>query len=404
MDNMATVVLAGVVVVLLAAVAWLMLRLMAVTTEREQLRGQALAAQDQLAQQKGWVADQMQLVESKVTEATSKLVEERGRTLQAQHKVELDSLMGPLRTQLSDFRSRVDAIHTAETAERSKLHEQIVQLTNLNQQVTESANSLANALTISSKSTGTWGEMVLERILEQSGLRKDHEYKLQVSISADAGGRQQPDAVLYLPEDRQVVIDSKVSNKAWRDYCDASDDAARELAFKAHLLSLRQHIKGLEARNYTGSKDLNTVDFVLMFVPVEAALLSALTREPALYEDAWKSKIVLVTPTTLMAVVRLIQGMWVFEKRRKGSEEIAETGRKLYEKLVGFADSFVEIGDALKKSQLTYDKALGQLRTGPGNATKLAGKLLSLGVTPSTGKRLPSQVQPDDDEGDDAND
>ena len=404
MDSMATVILAGVVVVLLAVAGWLVMRLMAVTTEREQLRGEAHAAALQLAQQKDWVAQQMQLVEAKVNDTTSRLLEERGRSLQAQHKSELDTLMGPLRTQLSEFRTRVDAIHTSDTADRGRLYGQIEQLTNLNKQVNDSANSLVNALTITSKSTGTWGEVVLERILEQSGLRKDHEYKLQVSITGGEGNRQQPDAVVYLPEERQVVIDSKVSNKAWREYCDAADDAARDAAFKAHLLSLRQHIKGLEARNYTGSKDLNSVDFVLLFVPVEAALLSALSQDPTLYDDAWKSKIVLVTPTTLMAVVRLIQSMWVFEKRRKGSEEIAETGRKLYDKLVSFGDSFVEIGEQLKKSQATYDKALGQLSSGPGNATKLANKLLTLGVTPSTGKRLAPQLQPPEDPGDDAND
>lgn len=404
MDSMAVVILACVVVLLLAAVGWLVLRLMAVTTEREQLRGEAHSAALQLAQQKDWVAQQMLLVESKVNDTTARLLEERGRSLQTQHKNELDTLMAPLRTQLSEFRTRVDAIHTSDTADRSRLQEQISQLTNLNRQVTDSANSLANALTITSKSTGNWGEVVLERILEQSGLRKDHEYKLQLSITGGEGNRQQPDAVLYLPDDRQVVIDSKVSNKAWRDYCDATDDTARDVAFKAHLLSLRQHIKGLEARNYTGSKDLNTVDFVLLFVPVEAALLTALSREPALYDDAWKSKIVLVTPTTLMAVVRLIQGMWVFEKRRKGSEEIAETGRKLYEKLATFGESFLEIGEQLKKSQTTYEKALGQLSTGPGNATRLASKMLTLGVTPATGKRLPPQLLGSDDEGDDAND
>ena len=396
MDNTATILLV-ITLLLLGTVVWLVTRLLAAVGERERLRGDARAAQDQLAQQQGWVAQQMQLVEAKVNEATGRLLEERGRSLQAQHKAELDTLMGPLRTQLAEFRARVDTIHSTELADRTRLHEQITQLTRLNQQVTESATSLANALTISSKSTGNWGEVVLERILEQSGLRKDHEYRLQVAISGEQGNRQQPDAVLYLPEDRQVVVDAKVSNKAWRDYCDASDETARDAAFKAHLQSLRQHIKGLESRNYTGSKDLNTVDFVLLFVPVEAALLTALAREPALYDEAWKHKIVLVTPTTLMAVVRLIQGMWVFEKRRKGSEEIADAGRKLYEKLVNFADTFVEVGETIRKSGAAYDKAMGQLRTGRGSAIALAEKMRALGVTPATGKQLPSQVLPADD-------
>ena len=391
-----TVVLSVAALLLLLTTLALAWRVLSLTGECAQLRAESAAAQTRLLEQKTWVQEQMRYVESKVTDTTAKLVEERGRALNEQSKLELDALISPLKTQLGEFRARVDVIHNTETADRSKLEQQIKHLTDLNQLVSQSANSLTNALTIKSKSTGNWGEMVLERILQDSGLRPDIEYRLQHSVTTPEGGRQQPDAVIFLPEQRQVVVDAKASNKAWRDYCDAPDEAARKPHLEAHLTSLRAHIKGLALRDYPRSPDLNTVDFVLMFVPVEAALLTALSADQSLYEEAYRSKIILVTPSTLMAVVKLVESMWTFEKRKKHSDELAEAGRKLYEKLVGYGDSFVEIGTALKKAQDVYDRALGQLRDGRGSATKLAQSMLELGVTPAAGKRLPAQLLAND--------
>ena len=394
-----TIILSVAALLLLLTAVALVFKILSLTGECERLRAEAAAAQSRLQEQKTWVEEQMRFVESKVNDSTSRLIEERGRTLNEQHQRELNVLIDPLKLQLGEFRSRVDAIHTTESAERGKLVEQIKTLTDLNKQVSESATSLTNALTIKSKSTGDWGEMVLERILQDSGLRADIEYKLQHSVDKAEGGRQQPDAVIFLPEQRQVVVDAKASNKAWRDYCDASDEAARRPHLDAHLQSLRAHITGLAARDYPHSPDLNTVDFVLMFVPIEAALLTALSADHSLYEDAYRNKIILVTPSTLMAVVKLVESMWTFEKRKKHSDELAEAGRKLYEKLVSYGESFVEIGGALKKAQDVYDRALGQLRDGRGSATKLAQSMLELGVTPAGSKRLPDKLlAPDSDD------
>ena len=170
------------------------------------------------------------------------------------------------------------------------------------------AQQLANALTVSSKSTGDWGETILEKILEDSGLRKGHEYDLQVSISGRKGESLRPDAVINLPESRQLVVDSKVSNKAWTEYCAATDEAEKAAKLREHLASLRAHIKDLSAKGYTDSPELSTVDFVLMFVPVEAALLTAFVKDPDLYADAYRARIVLVAPSTLMAVIKLVRG------------------------------------------------------------------------------------------------
>jgi DNA recombination protein RmuC len=222
-----------------------------------------------------------------------------------------------------------------------------------------------------------------------------------VSIAGRLGESLRPDALIRLPESRQLVVDSKVSNKAWTEYCAAVDEVEKETKLREHLASLRAHMKSLSGKGYTDAPELSTVDFVLMFVPVEAALLTAFVKDPNLYADAYRSRIVLVTPSTLMAVIKLVEGIWVFQKRKESADEIAEHGRKLYEKLTNFAQSFVDVGAAIDDSSKAYNKALGQLRDGKGNAIKLAENLKALGVTPAAGKQMPAQLLlPNQDEDD----
>jgi len=346
----------------------------------------------QLAEQKNWVVEQTRFFEEKVTTVTARLMEERSLALSEVNKREMDAVVLPFKTQLEEFRQRVDQIYTTETRERGQLHEQIVQLTNLNQTVSQRAEELTNALTITSKSTGDWGETIMKRILEDSGLKEGREYSLQHSIQGEDGERLQPDAVVFLPENRQVIVDSKASNKAWKEYCAATDDAGRELQLAAHIASLRAHIRGLSAKKYEASPDLHTVDFVLMFVPVEGALLTAFQHDEALYTDAYRSKIILVTPSTLMAVLKLVEGMWQFQKRKESADKIADAGKRLYEKLTTFANTFLEVGEAIEKAHGTFEKAKGQLSTGRGNAIRIAQQMAELGVGPAPGKVLPAEL------------
>ena len=368
------------------------------TGERERLKAALEAQVQRLEVQKTWLDEQMRFFEEKVGGATARLLEERGRAFTEVNRRELDTLVTPFKEQLTEFRQRIDTIYAAETGDRSRLHQQIEHLTKLNQTVSKAAEGLTQALTISSKATGDWGETILQRILEDSGLREGQGYSLQHSIRSADGERQQPDAVIFLPENRQVIVDAKVSNKAWKDYCDTTDDGLRAGALAAHLASLRAHIKGLAARDYTRSPDLTAVDFVLMFVPVEAALLTALSADESLYGEAYRAKIVLVSPSTLMAVIKLVEGLWVFQKRRESAEEIAEAGRKLYEKLTTFSQSFIEVGASLTRAQAVFEKARDQLSTGRGSAIKLAQQMRELGVTPGPGKDIPpSLISPDQD-------
>lgn len=391
---------------LLALVLYLLLRRSPLQPELEQLRARAEAlaaenarlhadlahAQGRFEEQKQWIGEQTQHFEARVLAAAAKLMEERGKALTEQNSREVSAVVAPFKEQLAEFRQRVDAIYAADTRERGELKQQITQLTSMNQAMSAQAEKLAKALTVSSKSAGDWGETILEKILEESGLRRGHEYDLQVAVKGGGGERLIPDAVIHLPESRQLIVDSKVSNKAWTEYCAATDEAEREARLREHLASLRAHIKDLSGKRYTDSPDLTTVDFVLMFVPVEAALLTAFVKDATLYADAYRSRIVLVTPSTLMAVVKLVEGIWNFQKRKESVDEIAEAGRKLYEKLTNFAESFVEVGRAIEQSGRAFEKARGQLSTGKGNAIRLAEQMKELGVTPAPGKQMPAQL------------
>ncbi len=362
-----------------------------------QERYQGLA--EQMNAQKAWIEAQTLQLEERVTKITKQLLDEKSDALAKTSRKELDSVVGPFKEQLTEFRTRVDHIYAAENRERGQLVQQITQLTSLNQAVSRQAEQLTNALTISSKATGDWGETILEKILQDSGLRAGREYELQHAIAGNDGERYQADAVIFLPDNRQLVIDAKVSNKAWKDYCSEAVDSNRQEFLDRHLAALRAHVKGLSAKDYARSPDLQTVDFVLMFVPVEAALLTALATDESLYGDAYRAKIILVTPSTLMAVVKLVEGIWTFQKRKESADEIAEAGRKLYEKLTTFASSFVDIGEAIEKAHDTFEKARGQLSTGKGNAIKLAQRMVDLGVAPSQGKVMaPALLTGDDDD------
>lgn len=358
-------------------------RLADASREREQYRAAAIkldAANATIATQQQWITEQKQQLEERFRNVANELLEEKTAKFTATNAERISTLLEPLRTTLGEFRQRVDTVHAEDIAARTTLREQIVGLTALNQQVARDATNLTRALTVTAKTTGNWGESILKGILERSGLRRGQEYELQVSVKGEAGEQRYLDALLHLPEGRQIVIDSKVSNKAWTDYVNAETEEDRKTAFDLHLVSLRAHVKGLADRNYPDVPELKTVDFVLMFVPVEAALLEALAREPALYEEAYAKRVVLVTPTNLMVVVKLVESLWTVQNRKEFADRIAEAGGKLYDKLTTFAENFEELGDRIAKLQKAFEVSRGQLATGKGNAIGIAHGMTELGV------------------------
>lgn len=357
-----------------------------------QLSAELQARSEELARQKQWFEEQSQALRAQMELTAQKLLDEKSRAFTEVNRREIDAIIAPFKEQLGEFRRRVDTVFQTDTQDRAALKEQIQHLTALNQTVSKQTLDLTQALTVTSKAAGNWGEMILRKLLEDSGLREGHEYRLQLRIASEAGDAQQPDAVVFLPEGRQIVIDAKVSNKAWTEYCAATNPEQRERHFAEHLKSLRAHIRGLAERDYSQSPDLRTVDFVLMFVPVEGALLEALAKEEAIYSEAYSRKIIPVVPTTLLAVIKLVEGMWHVQRRQENAEHIAEAGRKLYDKLVNFVGSVEEIGRGITATQKSYERAIAQLAHGPGNAIRLAEQMRALGVKPSKNKKLPDTL------------
>ena len=321
----------------------------------------------------------------------NEILEDKSRKFTEHNALQLDLLLKPLQTKLTEFKEQVSHSYDQEARERFALKNEIERLANLNIKMSDEARSLTNALKGDSKIQGNWGELVLESILESSGLRKGEEYLVQDSHAQADGGRLQPDVIVKLPEGRHLIIDSKVSITAYARHTEASDNAIAEQELLAHIQSIRQHIQGLSAKNYTGIADLSTVDFVLMFIPIEPAFLSALKAAPNLYQDALSKNIILVCPSTLMATLRTVAHLWRQDQQNKNAMEIARQCANLYDKFVGFVEDLEQIGKRLDQAQSSYHDAFNKLKSGKGNLIKAAERVKELGVKPS--KMIASHLQ-----------
>jgi len=313
----------------------------------------------------------------------NEILEDKSKKFTEQNALQLDILLKPLQTKLTEFKEQVSHSYDQESRERFALKNEIERLANLNLKMSDEARSLTNALKGDSKIQGNWGELVLESILESSGLRKGEEYLVQDSHTQADGGRLQPDVIVKLPEGRHLVIDSKVSITAYARHTEAGDDAIAKQELLAHIQSIRQHIQGLSAKNYAGIADLSTVDFVLMFIPIEPAFLSALKVAPNLYQEALAKNIVLVCPSTLMATLRTVAHLWRQDQQNKNAMEIARQCANLYDKFVGFVEDLEQIGKRLDQAQSSYHDAFNKLKSGKGNLIKAAEKVKELGVKPN---------------------
>jgi DNA recombination protein RmuC len=318
------------------------------------------------------------------------IFQENSTRFAEQNKTNIGQMLEPLGNKLKDFQNKVEEVYVQEGKDRSALGEQVRQLMSLSQTVSNDAKSLADALKGSSKTQGNWGELVLERILEASGLRKGHEYELRETYQHGNGHRGQPDVVVNLPEARNLVIDAKVSLNDYDEWVKDESDAGRQDKADRHLASVRRHIKELSEKDYQGLHGLNSLDFVIMFVPIEPAFALAIAEDSGLWEEAWKKNVLLVSPSTLLFVLRTVAYLWRQEDQARNVQEIASRGAELYDKLVGFVADLENIGERLKQAQESYDGAFNKLSKGKGNVIRRAEKLKELGVTPS--KHLPSRI------------
>lgn len=310
----------------------------------------------------------------------NRIFEHSNRRVDEQNRQSLNSLLAPLREQLDGFRRQVQDSFGKEAQERHTLAHEIRNLQQLNAQMAQEAVNLTRALKGDNKTQGNWGEVVLTRVLEASGLREGYEYETQVSIENDARSRMQPDVIVRLPQGKDVVIDAKMTLVAYERYFNAEDEYTRESALQEHIASVRNHIRLLGRKDYQQLPGLRSLDYVLMFIPVEPAFLLALDRQPELITEALKNNIMLVSPTTLLVALRTIANLWRYEHQSRNAQQIAARASKLYDKMRLFVDDMSAIGQSLDKAQDNYRQAMKKLSSGRGNVLSQAEAFRSLGV------------------------
>ena len=310
----------------------------------------------------------------------NRIFDDKQEKFARQSKQALDISIDPLRREIGDFRKKVEDAYDKENAERNKLLGQVVELQKQAQRVGEDAIQLANALKGDSKFQGNWGEVVLERLLEESGLSKGREYETQVSLKDEEGRRRNPDVIVHLPDQRDIVIDAKVSLTDYERYCRADSKEEQQLFLKQHSQSIRTHIAGLSRKAYEQLEGVNTLDFVLIFVPVEAAFMLALQNDHTLFRDAYDKGIILVSPSTLLATLRTIHNIWRYEDQNRNAEKIAAEAGKLYDQLVLVVESLDEVGRHIDKSHDAWLQTRRRLVEGRGNLVKKFEDIKQLGA------------------------
>jgi DNA recombination protein RmuC len=309
----------------------------------------------------------------------NKVFESRNQTFTEQSKSNLESLLQPFKENISEFKTRVENIYTEETRERSSLRTELNALRDLNLQLNEGARNLTNALKGDKKKQGTWGELILERIFEISGLTKGSEYRIQVSGIGIEGARYQPDAIVYLPDNKQIIVDAKTSLVAYERYFSAEEESIKKTALSEHINAIEKHINDLSAKEYYRIEGVTSLDYVLMFIPIEPAFDLLMQESPETYNRALEKNIILVTRTTLLVTLKTIGSIWKTEKRNQNAILIANKVQDFLKKLERFVENFEEVGKALDKAQRVYGDANNQLRDGRGNLTSRGYEIAQLG-------------------------
>ncbi len=312
-----------------------------------------------------------------------RVLEEKSERFQSESKSSINEVLSPLQERLREFQQKIQENYETAGKERYSLKQEVQRLMEMNQRLSEEATNLTRALKGENKTQGNWGEMILERILEVAGLRKGEGYTLQESFTDAQGARQQPDVVIHLPEGRHMIIDSKVTLVSYEAYTNAENKEQKQGALKAHLASLKGHIEGLSGKEYQKLHGESSPDFVMMFIPIEPAFLLAVSEEPRLWERAWERNILLVSPSTLLFVMRTVAQLWKQENQNRNALEIAKRGALLYEKLADFTEAFESIGLRLHQAEKSFETAKKRLTTGRGNLINQAKKLKELGVSPT---------------------
>ncbi|PWK75958.1 DNA recombination protein RmuC [Mucilaginibacter oryzae] len=346
----------------------------------ESARAYYKSQQEKLQEQKTEIEQIRAQFQREFENVAEKLLKEKSKEFTDINRSNLDVILNPLKENLKAFEDKVEKVYNMEAAERNTLKGVITQLMDLNKQISDEAQNLTKALKGDNKRQGNWGEMILERVLERSGLIKDQEYRIQAAMQATDGTRFQPDVIIDLPDEKHLIIDSKVSLIAYEKLVNADTEDDRKLFAKAHIESIRGHVTGLSTKKYHDLYKINSPDFVLLFVPIESSFSIAVQLDNDLFNYAWDRKVVIVSPSTLLATLRTIASMWKQERQNRNVLEIARLSGDMYDKFVGFLSDMDSIGKNINQTQSAYNNAINKLSEGRGNLTNTAERIKKLGA------------------------
>ena len=347
--------------------------------------------QQQFESQLKLLQDAKQILTQEFENLANRIFDEKQTKFSAQSKEALEVSLSPLRRDIGDFRKQVESVYDKENADRNKLVGQISELQKQTMQISADAVSLANALRGDNKAQGNWGEFVLEKLLEDSGLTNGREYDTQVALKGEDGRRRNPDVVIHLPEGRDIVIDAKVSLVDYERYFHAEDEDTKQQCLNQHLASLKAHIRGLSGKDYESLEGVNSLDFVLIFIPVESAFMLALDQAPDMMRDAYDRGIIVVSPSTLMVTLRTIKNLWRYADQNRNAQVIADKAGGLYDQFVLYIEALEDVGRHLDKSREVWDTAHKRLVSGRGNLVRRSEELKKLGAKAK--KSIPDNVR-----------
>ncbi|MCL2294940.1 MAG: DNA recombination protein RmuC [Spirochaetes bacterium] len=380
-------------------------RIESLTSQLASMQGKNSALQTALEKERSQFNEKISLLNNAKEELSahfSKLsidiFESRNKVFSQQTNTTLEHLLRPFREQIDGFKKQLESAREQDLQERTTLKTEIQQLAKLNQQITEEAGNLTKALKGEIKTQGTWGEMILEKVLEKSGLVRGREFEIQESLKTADGKRSQPDVIVHLPEERDIVIDSKVSLVAYDRLVSSEAETEKTQSEKELVISIRNHIRALSEKDYHKLLGINSLDFVFMFIPIEGAFSAAIQADNAIFTDAFEKNIIMTSPSTLFALLRTINNIWKYENQTRNAREIAKRAGALYDKFIGFAADLENVGKGIDNARKSYDSAFNKLSTGKGNLVRLSENLKQLGA--DTTKKLPDSFSLDDGEED----
>ena len=350
---------------------------------RIQLESESVATKKVQVEREKVFEQNRQLLLDQFKLLAAQILEDRAQQFSSQSEQQLGRLIEPLRERMLEFRAKLEETQLKDSERQALLRAELTQLKTLNQQMSQEAHRLSTALQGQSKMQGHWGELVLANVLERSGLRDGIDFKKEVSFQTDKV-RKRPDAIIYLPQNKHIVIDAKVSLNAYTRYINADDEQIRQIAIQEHLRAISDRIQELSARTYHELPGLNTPEIVFMFMPIESAFADAMRADPNLFQQALDRQIVIATPTTLLTSLQIVRQLWRFEDQHQHSAELADRASKVYKKLVSFVSSLEAVGQSLDRARESYDKAMGQLVSGKGNLIQLAKDFERLGIAVQT--------------------